>query len=84
MLTDVAALALGIDCCLVRSRPATSNKTFGYYRLEILAALVNGVALVVISILILYEAYQRWSAPPAVQGKRGDVGCDWWIGDQSN
>jgi len=68
MLADVAALALALIAAWFASRPATSNKTFGYYRLEILAALVNGVALVVISLLILYEAYQRWSAPPVVQG----------------
>lgn len=68
MLADVAALALALIAAWFGSRPATSNKTFGYYRLEILAALVNGVALIVISILILYEAYQRWSAPPVVQG----------------
>lgn len=68
MLTDVAALALALTAAWFSSRPATSNKTFGYHRLEILAALVNGVALVVISMLILYEAYQRWSVPPAVQG----------------
>lgn len=68
MLTDVAALTLALTAAWFSSRPATSNKTFGYHRLEILAALVNGVALVVISMLILYEAYQRWSIPPAVQG----------------
>ena len=68
MLTDVAALALALIAAWFSSRPATSHKTFGYYRLEILAALVNGVALVVISLLILYEAYQRWSAPPVVHG----------------
>ena len=42
----------GADCRVVQFPPATSNKTFGYHRLEILAALVNGVALIVISILI--------------------------------
>ena len=68
MLTDVAALTLALTAAWFSSRPATSNKTFGYHRLEILAALVNGVALVVISMLILYEAYQRWSVPPVVQG----------------
>lgn len=70
MLTDVAALALALIAAWFSSRPATSHKTFGYYRLEILAALVNGVALVVISILILYEAYQRWSVPPVVHGSK--------------
>ena len=68
MLTDVAALALALMAAWFGARPATSSKTFGYYRLEILAALVNGVALVVISLLIFYEAYQRWSSPPAVSG----------------
>jgi cobalt-zinc-cadmium efflux system protein len=68
MLTDVAALGLALLAAWFSARPATSNKTFGYHRLEILAALVNGVTLVVISILILYEAYQRWAAPPLVRG----------------
>ncbi|HEY0379005.1 MAG TPA: cation diffusion facilitator family transporter [Pyrinomonadaceae bacterium] len=67
MLTDVAALALALIAVWFGSRPATSSKTFGYYRLEILAALINGVALILISILIFYEAYQRWSNPPAVR-----------------
>ncbi|HET6891772.1 MAG TPA: cation diffusion facilitator family transporter [Pyrinomonadaceae bacterium] len=68
MFTDVAALALALMAAWFGTRPATSSKTFGYYRLEILAALINGVALVVISLLIFYEAYQRWSSPPAVRG----------------
>ncbi len=68
MLTDVAALALALVALWFSARPATSSKTFGYHRLEILAALVNGVALVVIALLIFYEAYQRWSTPPTVRG----------------
>jgi cobalt-zinc-cadmium efflux system protein len=68
MLTDVAALALALIAAWFGARPATSKKTFGYHRLEILAALVNGVALVVIALLIFYEAYQRWSSPPVVRG----------------
>jgi cobalt-zinc-cadmium efflux system protein len=67
MLTDVAALALALIAVWFGSRPATSSKTFGYHRLEILAALINGVALVVLSLLIFYEAYQRWANPPAVR-----------------
>jgi cobalt-zinc-cadmium efflux system protein len=67
MLTDVAALALALTAIWFGSRPATPSKTFGYYRLEIFAALINGVALVLISLLIFYEAYQRWSQPPAVR-----------------
>jgi cobalt-zinc-cadmium efflux system protein len=67
MLTDVAALALALIAVWFGSRPATSSKTFGYYRLEIFAALINGVALVLISVLIFYEAYKRWAAPPEVR-----------------
>lgn len=67
MLTDVAALGLALTAVWFGRRPATSSKTFGYYRLEIIAALVNGVTLVIISLLIFYEAYQRWFAPPLVR-----------------
>lgn len=67
MLADVAALALALVAIWFASRPATSSKTYGYYRLEILAALINGVALVVISLIIFYEAYQRWANPPEVR-----------------
>ena len=68
MLTDVAALSLSLAAIWFAARPATAQKTFGYYRLEILAAFVNGIALVLISLWIMYEAYERWSAPPAVKG----------------
>lgn len=67
MLTDVAATGLALLAVWFGARPATSRKTFGYYRIEIVAALVNGVALVVISLLIIYEAYERWSSPPVVK-----------------
>jgi cobalt-zinc-cadmium efflux system protein len=68
MLTDVAALALTLFAIWFASRPATSKKTYGYYRLEILAAFVNGIALVLLSIWIIYEAIQRWQAPPNIAG----------------
>lgn len=67
MLADVAALGLALMALWFSARPATSSKTFGYYRLEILAALINGVALVLISLFIFYEAYHRWAAPPEVR-----------------
>ena len=67
MLADVAALTLALIAVWFSSRPATSRKTFGYYRLEILVALINGVGLVVISLLIFYEAYTRWASPPVVR-----------------
>jgi cobalt-zinc-cadmium efflux system protein len=71
MLTDVAAIALALTAAWFGARPATPHKTFGYYRLEILAAFVNGVALVVVSLFIFLEAYERWSAPPVIN--RGGV-----------
>jgi len=67
MFTDVAALVLALTAVWFGSRPATSKKTFGYYRLEIIAALVNGVALVVISLMIFYGAYERWLNPPVIR-----------------
>jgi cobalt-zinc-cadmium efflux system protein len=69
MFTDVGALALALTAAWFGSRPATSKKTFGYYRLEIIAALVNGVALVVMSLLIFYGAYERWLEPPIVRSR---------------
>lgn len=68
MLTDVGALSLTLAAIWFASRPATAKKTFGYYRLEILAAFVNGIALVLISLWVIYEAFQRFNAPPDVKG----------------
>src|SRR5258706_4975547 len=67
MLADVAALVLALMAVWFGARPATPRKTFGYYRLEILAALINGVGLVLISFLIFYEAYQRWLVQPVIR-----------------
>lgn len=67
MLTDVAALSLTMFAFWFASRPATSRKTYGYYRLEILAAFVNGIALVLLSIWVIYEAILRWQSPPPVK-----------------
>jgi cobalt-zinc-cadmium efflux system protein len=68
MLTDVAALTLSLFAVRFASRPATPRKTYGFYRLEILAALANGVTLIVLSILICVEAYHRLRNPQTVQG----------------
>ena len=68
MLTDVGALSLTLGAIWFASRPATAKKTFGYYRYEILAAFVNGIALVLLSLWVIYEAYQRWSVPQEVKG----------------
>ncbi len=68
MLTDVAALSLTLFAIWFATRPATSRKTYGYYRLEILAAFVNGITLVLLSIWIIYEAFERWQSPPEIAG----------------
>jgi len=68
MLADAGSLALALFAMWLAARPAPAAHTFGYQRAEILAALANGVALVVVAILIGIEAAQRFSAPPAVNG----------------
>ena len=68
MLADVAALVLALLALWFGSRPVTTRKTYGYYRMEILAALANGSALVVISLLISYEAVHRIKSPQDVKG----------------
>src|SRR5215510_10254791 len=68
MLADVASLVLALLALWFSARPVTPKKTYGYYRMEILAALANGAALVVISLLIAYEAFQRIKTPEAVRG----------------
>lgn len=68
MLTDVAALTLTLCAIWFGSRAATSRKTYGYYRLEILAAFVNGIALVLLSVWIVVEAVERFNSPQEVAG----------------
>ena len=70
MFTDVVALSLTLGAIWFGARPATAKKTFGYYRLEILAAFVNGIVLVLISAWVIYEAVRRWQSPPDVNGLR--------------
>lgn len=69
MLSDSVALGLSLAALIFGQRAATINKTYGYKRFEILAALLNGIALVALSIYILYEAIMRLSSPPMVVGK---------------
>lgn len=66
MFTDVAALALSFGAMWFASRPPTPKRSFGYYRLEILAALMNGALLIVVAGGILYEMGTRVSHPPVV------------------
>ncbi len=64
--TDVIALGLSWHAVRLASRPANSNKTYGYHRAGILVALVNSTTLVVIALGIFYEAYKRFVTPPEV------------------
>ncbi len=67
MLTDLAALGLSLFALKISTRPATQEKTFGFLRAEILAALANGIFLILIGLFIFYESYQRFFAPPEVK-----------------
>ena len=66
MLVDELSLALTLFAIIVAARPATSTKTFGYHRVEIMAALANGILLALVSASIIYEAYGRFVKPPVV------------------
>ncbi len=69
MLADIAAIALSLFAARFAERPVTPSKTYGYYRMEILAALANGVTLIVISLLICYEAWHRLRQAEVVEAK---------------
>ena len=66
MLTDVGGLGLALLAIWFAARPATTGHSYGFYRTEILAAMVNGLVLLGIGIYILYEAWKRFSNPPEV------------------
>lgn len=66
MLSDVGSILLALLAFWFSARPATPGKTYGYYRSEILAGLINGVLLVGISLFILFESYHRLINPPEV------------------
>ncbi|MBI2849802.1 MAG: cation transporter [Chloroflexi bacterium] len=67
MLVDALAIALSLFAITMAARPATLSKTFGYHRVEIMAALANGVTLVLVAAYVFYEAYQRFLEPPVVR-----------------
>ena len=72
MLTDVAALSLSFFAMRFASRRATPRMTYGFYRVEILAALLNGVFLILVALYIFYEAYHRFLEPTSVK-------ADWML-----
>jgi len=68
MLTDAAALALALAAASLAAHPAHGRWTFGFRRLEILAAHVNGITLLVVGVVIVYTAIRRLIDPPEVRG----------------
>jgi cobalt-zinc-cadmium efflux system protein len=68
MGTDVLGLGMALAAITLASRPATQQRTYGLYRLEVLAALANGVLLFAVAGYVLFEAIQRFGAPPDIPG----------------
>lgn len=68
VLMDVLALVLSYSALRLSRLPPDDRHTFGFHRLEVLAALVNGISLGAIAVGIFVEAYRRWQDPPAVKG----------------
>lgn len=85
MLTHLFALLVSLFALFFAAKPPTEKKTYGFYRLEILAALFNGITLFVITLWIFYEAYQRFTHPEtissgkmfivAMMGLIANIGC---------
>ena len=67
MVTDAGALGLSLFALFIARRPPTAEKSFGYYRLEILAALFNGALLIGVTVWIVVEALSRLHQPPAIR-----------------
>jgi len=89
MFTDAGAVALALFASWIAARPPTPEKTYGYYRAEILAALVNAIVLLAVAGAILVETYRRMLAPPeilggpmlavAIVGLAVNVACAWLL-----
>lgn len=69
MLSDAASLGLSVFALRLGEKKVNQTKTYGYKRFEIIAAALNGMTLIVVSVYIFYEAIQRFFAPPEVQSK---------------
>ena len=68
VLSDIGAICVGLVAATLAARPASGRRTFGLVRSEVIGALANGIALVVIAVLIAVEAVGRLSDPPEVEG----------------
>jgi cobalt-zinc-cadmium efflux system protein len=90
VLTDAFALGLSLVALLIMKRPSDHRATYGYQRIGLIAALVNGISLVVIALFIFIEAYKRYYSPPeintpvmlaiAVAGLAGNLVMAWILG----
>jgi cobalt-zinc-cadmium efflux system protein len=90
VLTDAFALGLSLIALLIMKRPSDNRATYGYQRIGLIAALINGASLVVIAIFIFLEAYKRFNSPPeintsvmlfiAVAGLAGNLITAWILG----
>lgn len=67
MLSDAAGVTIALMAAWIAGRPASDQRTYGFQRAEVLAALANALILIVISAVIFTEAFRRFSAPPLVQ-----------------
>jgi cobalt-zinc-cadmium efflux system protein len=91
LLADAAGIALALGAIWFAARPATPQRTFGYYRLEILAAVANAVLLLGVAGFVLVEAARRLREPPVVAsglmlgvaalGLVANAGCLWLLRD---
>ncbi|HEY0277954.1 MAG TPA: cation diffusion facilitator family transporter [Solirubrobacterales bacterium] len=89
VLSDVGAIVLALIAARLAARPASSRRTFGYQRSEVLAALANGLTLVAVSVFIGIEAIGRLSHPPGIEGGGvlalgiagliGNAVATWWL-----
>ena len=68
LLTDVAGIGLALFAIRIAARPADEGRTFGMYRAEILAAVVNAILLFAVAAYVLFEAWRRFVDPPEVEG----------------
>jgi len=68
MGTDVLGLGMALAAITLAARPVSDRRTYGFYRLEVLAALANGILLFAVAGYVIYEAVKRFSEPPEIPG----------------
>ncbi len=73
MFTDAAGLLIAIIALTLSRRPATARRSYGYYRLEILAAMLNSMLLLAVALYLLVEAWERWHHPSPVNGPQAII-----------